>query len=281
MHASDARDEPAPPLSPLPEGILCPECSYDLRGSTSERCPECGFELAGLRSSESAIPWVHRGELGWFRAYWKTVWLGLRRPKRLCQEIARPVSHRDAQLFRWITAAHAYTAWLLGSIAIYIAKLATGGVAQSEVWVIGLSQIWVFLLLAGLPGLASYFFQSRRLGVEGTNRTIALSYYAWAPLALLVTALPLHVAFLCTDASRAPLELRIVLFCLTFAICVGAPLLVDRSIAAFLKHLLIAAGWPRFFRMIVLRAAGLAFALLAAVFTLSIFYIVLIVYTLL
>ena len=53
-----------PDLPPLPEGIYCLDCGYDLRGSTSARCPECGFSLELLRTGESQIPWAHRRELG-------------------------------------------------------------------------------------------------------------------------------------------------------------------------------------------------------------------------
>ncbi len=118
MHVAEYELEPgAQSLAPLPEGLYCPDCGYDLRSLTSTRCPECGFGLEAVRAGESQIPWTYRRELGRFRAYWKTVWLVLRWPKQFCLEVARPVSYRDSQSFRWMTVAHAYAAVLAGSAA--------------------------------------------------------------------------------------------------------------------------------------------------------------------
>ncbi len=79
--------------------LFCQDCGYNLRGLTGARCPECGHSLETIRALESQIPWVYRKEQGWFRAYWRTVWLVMFRQRRFCEEMARPVSFDDAQRF--------------------------------------------------------------------------------------------------------------------------------------------------------------------------------------
>ena len=193
--AHDPATDPVPDLPPLPTGTFCPECGYDLRGSTSPRCPECGFQLQPLRTVESQIPWAYRRELGWFRAYWRTTWRVIRRPKRFCLEMSRPVSFADSQSFRWITLLHAYVPALLGALAWVASRYARGRpLSEGDWWALGGLLLWVLLMLAALPGLASYFFQWRKLSIEQQNRAIALSYYAWAalpavPIGLLVLLL--------------------------------------------------------------------------------------------
>ena len=191
MNGADVEPRTAGCPQPLPVGVLCPDCGYDLRGSTSARCSECGFPLDVLRTRETQIPWSHRRELGRFKAYWKTVWLVLRHPKRFCLEILRPISYRDSQSFRWVTTLHAYLPILLGSaLWCLFERLSGRSVGEDAWWILGGVLAWSLLLLVLLPGLASYQFQWRSLTVEQQNRTIALSYYAWAPLALTPLALP-------------------------------------------------------------------------------------------
>jgi hypothetical protein len=186
----------------LPIGAACPDCGYDLRGSTSTRCPECGFLLEVLRIRESQIPWSHRRQLGWFRAYWKTVWLVLRHPKRLCLEMSRPVSYPDSQSFRWVTLLHAYLPVVAGCAAGYLAERLDGSaVEEAGWWLIAGVLTWSLLALVLLPGLASYFFQARSLPIEQQNRAIALSYYAWAPLAAWLLVLPLLLVLLLLDMA--------------------------------------------------------------------------------
>ncbi|MEK7756598.1 MAG: hypothetical protein AAB385_05250, partial [Planctomycetota bacterium] len=97
---------PSTTVDPLPEirqDLFCQACGYNLRGLTGNRCPECGGSLDGVRSLVPQIPWMYRKEIGWFRAYWRTVWFVMVRQARFCDEMARPVSFRDSQLFRWMT----------------------------------------------------------------------------------------------------------------------------------------------------------------------------------
>ena len=155
---------------PIPEGTICPDCGYDLRRLTGEHCPECGFPLEIVRTQEPQIPWSRRRELGNFRAYWQTVWQVGRRPRRFCLEIVRPVSYRDSQTFRWITFLHAYLTILIGSLMWYFFDY-EGGLIEGELgwWILGSLQVIAALLLAILPGLSSYEFQSYRLSVEYQN----------------------------------------------------------------------------------------------------------------
>ncbi len=184
----------------LPVGVVCPDCGYDLRGSTSARCPECGFGLDVLRTRVTLIPWSHRRELGWFKAYWKTVWLVLRHPKRLCLEMARPVSYADSQSFRWVTTLHAYVPIAVATaVWLQVHPLAAPGGREGRAWLLAGLVTWLPLALVLLPGLASYFFQPRQHTVEQQNRAIALSYYAWAPLALSAIVLPMPIAVALLD----------------------------------------------------------------------------------
>lgn len=190
--------------APLAVGIVCPDCGYDLRGSTSARCPECGFGLDVLRTRETLIPWSHRRDLGWFKAYWKTVWLVLRYPKRFCLEMARPVSYADSQSFRWVTTGLAYLPILVGSLLWIVfgtERMLRGN--EAEHWFIGGLLAWSLLALILLPGLASYFFQPRQLPTAQQNRAIALSYYAWAPLSATLLALPMMGILLLLHAPIA------------------------------------------------------------------------------
>ena len=276
--------QPQPP-APIPEGILCPDCGYDLRGSTSDRCPECGFVLEPLRSTESQIPWSHRRQLGRFRAYWKTVWLVARNPKRFCHEIARPVSYRDSQRFRWATMLHAYPGLLGASLPAAGHAALEAGTLRAGLWVLAGLQVWCVLLLAALPGLASYFFQSRGLTREQENRVIALSYYAWAPLALLLPVVLFFVGVATLSWALAVSKIQAVelltiqelLTLVSFAIIIAA---TDASIAAFAKHTLHRNTASRYLRMMLLRALGAGLVLLTAAFVLSLFYVVLIFYSL-
>ena len=95
------------------EGLFCPECGYSLRGLGGDRpegpagnvrCPECGFAVDLRTLHQSIIPWVHRHEIGRWRAYWRTVRLVSRRPRLVAGEACKPLRIEDAVGFRRITA---------------------------------------------------------------------------------------------------------------------------------------------------------------------------------
>ncbi len=182
----------------IPHDLYCQECGYNLRGLTSDRCPECGRSLEGIRVTISRIPWAHRKEIGRFRAYWKTIWLATFCHPRFCDELARPVSYRDSQSFRWVTIAHAYLPILLVTAGVYL--FTADNPFTGEWYGVGFgaaSQMGVFLgcvlvFLIAATGVPSYFFRPRDLPVELQNRAIALSYYASGPLA--ITVLPVVAA---------------------------------------------------------------------------------------
>lgn len=181
-------------LAAIPEGVVCPECGYDLRGLTGSACSECGFALAPVRAVEPQIPWCRRSELGWFPAYWRTVWLAGRRPKRLYLELVRPVSYRDSQVFRWVTFLHAYLAILLVAALCYFQMVPDEPDGREMLtWLFWGVQLYAVAILAGWPGVTSYGFQRRGWPVELQNKLIALNYYAWAPLVLVPLVLVLGV----------------------------------------------------------------------------------------
>ena len=190
---------------PIETDILCPSCSYNLRGLTSDRCPECGLALDAIRSHTSQIPWVHRKKIGWYLAYWKTVWFVMTRRRQMSTETARPVSYSDAQKFRWLTILHAYLPILAATVLLYIyapatwttpksafswappgfmvGRLSWPVLAFSEVWPVALLHVGFLLWLVAGTGGPSYFFHPRDLPVHEQNRAVALSYYASAALA--------------------------------------------------------------------------------------------------
>jgi hypothetical protein len=192
--------------------LFCPSCGYDLRNIASDRCPECGESIDRKTVAVSLIPWVHRREIGRVRAFLRTVWLAIRRPDAIARECARPVSYRDAQLFRWTVV---FIAWL--PMAILAAawwytwarpeklyRQGTPWYAEPLIRVLGpgsfggwvyrmliapgslsLNLLVILLWLVTSTGVASYFFHPKALASARQDRAVALSYYGSAPLALL------------------------------------------------------------------------------------------------
>ena len=181
---------PASPDS-IAQDIFCQDCGYNLRGLTGDRCPECGRSLEGLRSTVSKIPWVHRKEIGRFRAYWKTVWFVMFRQRQFCDEMARDHRYGDSQKFRWTTIAFAclpiIAAAILGSILD--ARSPTDHELFNMYWSnLGLAisvHVGFILFLAAATGAPSYFFESKVIEIPLRNRAIALSYYACGALSFL------------------------------------------------------------------------------------------------
>ena len=261
--------------APLAEGVLCPDCGYDLRGSTSARCPECGFSLDVLRTAASQIPWTYRRELGWFRAYWQTVWLVVRWPKRFCIEMARPVSYADSQGFRWVTLLHAYLPILAGSAGWVLFDWARGLQGGTRMWLIlsGL-QIVCLLYLAALPGLASYFFQSRRLSIEAQNRAIALSYYAGAPLGVLPLMLPFYVAMLVFSSPQGLFYAAMAV--VGAVIVVYAVVLSERRVLRIAQYTLHRSWITAVSRIALLNVLGLLLGLFLLLLPLSIYWLLIV-----
>ncbi|UCG17748.1 MAG: hypothetical protein JSV19_06900 [Phycisphaerales bacterium] len=215
-------------LPAIPADIYCQECGYDLRGLTSARCPECGRSLASLRSPDPQIPWGRRRELGWFRAYWSTVWMAIYRRRQLWEEMVRPVSYADSQRFRWITIAHAYVPILLGSLVLYglDARRGPKGIFNNELgheliaacWPLASVNVGFLMFMAAMTGVMSSFFHPRRLALEQQNRAVALSYYACAPVALSLIPLTLIAGALFVSSNHP--VLGIILFTVGLVILV-------------------------------------------------------------
>ncbi len=181
--------KPAAESAPLAEGTFCPDCGYDLRGSTSERCPECGFALERLRTTESQIPWVHRRQLGFFRAYWRTAWQVTFHCRRFCAEASHPISHADAQRFLWANVILAYVAILLIKLAYRLGVHDAFEPIRTVEWLAIPIELGTLLTLAAWTSLPTYLFHPRKLPLAIQNRAVALSYYACGPLVLLPLAL--------------------------------------------------------------------------------------------
>jgi hypothetical protein len=195
--------------------LFCPACGYNVRGTSSERCPECGLVLDRSRLAESMIPWTHRRQIGRVRAYFKTVWMVLRRPTLVGREVAKSQDWVDAVRFRRVTtgivfvtlAIVAAVIWhrtadfetVLSSVNPISATMATGVIAAPasptkldltlvlltgwQFW--GLLPLYIGVLAVSFTGLMGCFFSSNRLNPEQQARARAISHYSAAPLALL------------------------------------------------------------------------------------------------
>lgn len=165
---------------------FCPGCGYCLRGLTSALCPECGASVADVQAGASQIPWTRRRQIGYFRAFWRTVFQVLFHTQAFCRETARPVSYRDAVQFHLAAVAHAFTGELVATGVWMIDDWAgfVGMVTGVGVWFTVLSYAAVGLGLLAASGVHTYWFHPRQLDVAMQNRVLALSRYAAAPLAV-------------------------------------------------------------------------------------------------
>lgn len=186
----DMQDPAFQSAAPIAVDIFCQNCGYNLRGLTCDRCTECGRSLEGIRSETTRIPWAHRREIGWFRAYWKTFWFVMFRQKEFCDEMARPVGFAASQGFRWTTVAFAYLPVLAADLVLWIERMPCPDTDEistmlwSNMWFVVLLHLGFVLFLAAATGVPSYFFHPRDVPIVQQNRAIALSYYASGPLSL-------------------------------------------------------------------------------------------------
>lgn len=242
----------------IDEDLLCPQCGYSLFGIKRNQCPECGekFDAEKLRTSQ--IPWSHRKEIGRFRAYWRTVFLVMFRTKTFCTEIVRPVSYGDAKRFQWMT--HVYA-----SIGVAMAIVCAAVMAASEhdidirfwsldleldptgrgmiiFWIVlaAMTILWLFLASA----VHTYWFHPRYLPIRQQNRSLAISFYACAPLAVMPVTL-----------GASAVLLTIIFFVETQDGAIGLSLNVTRLAIVLLICLQVFGAWliPL---MMVARAAG-------------------------
>lgn len=192
--SNNAPTTPVDPLPEIPQDIFCQRCGYNLRGLTGNRCPECGRSLDGVRSLVPQIPWMYRKEIGWFRAYWRTVWFVMVRQARFCDEMARPVSFRGCQSFRRATLLSVALPSLFPPLVLYLTwkpqpfrfsndLVSASYAAIAAGWPLVILYFSWLLFLAAATGVSSYFFHPKDIPIEQQNRAVALSYYACGPLA--------------------------------------------------------------------------------------------------
>lgn len=182
-------------VTPLPAGFTCPKCRYDLRGSTSANCPECGEDLEPLHRGESLIPWERRRELGFLKAYFKTVWLALFNAQRLCTPSKALPDLKAAWWFRFVTTLWIVASYAALGCAAWLAHQDESRFEQSKLmWSTLGWTIMIGLATYYVPGLFSHYFQSKQLPVTARFRALVIGYYAWGvsvfyPAAMLTYAL--------------------------------------------------------------------------------------------
>lgn len=184
------------------EGAFCPRCGYDLRASFGETCPECGGTLDENALRQTQILWLRRREVGRLRALWRTAFFVTFHGQRMSYEMARPVDFSEARRF------HRTVAILLWLTPVAFASLFVLAVLFSESWEENAEPFGTLTTLAVLltapPALLlffftatavhTYWFHPRHLSTEQQNRTLALSYFACAPLLFLPPAILLGAA---------------------------------------------------------------------------------------
>jgi len=229
MDSSVPDNAPIATADPLPEirqDLFCQRCGYNLRGLTGNRCPECGGSLDGVRSLVPQIPWMYRKELGWWRAYWRTIRFVMFRQAQFCDEMARPVNFRDSQSFRWLTvllvsitsALPLGVSYLTTRVESYNSFVSTAAAAG---WPLLIFYFCWLLFLSAATGVPSYFFHPREVPVQQQNRAIALSYYACGPLAFLVIPLLTCTSAILTSTAKDP-TVSMLFIVLTLTLPIGA-----------------------------------------------------------
>ena len=175
-----------PQAQPLPDDLICIDCSYSLRGLTSDRCPECGLDVGFVRENRSVIPWVNRRTIGLWRAYWQTVLTLLRRPHTLCREVMKPVSYRQVVEFRRFTLLLVALGMLLGIAGWRLAAPEGLDFVRAEYgdWFIGLCCVSILIALWFMSEAASSLMGIGGVSLEFALRARTVHFYSIAPLAL-------------------------------------------------------------------------------------------------
>jgi hypothetical protein len=183
------------------DSLHCPDCGYNLFGIDSDRCPECGLPIDRSILGESRLPWMHRHKIGRVRAFLRTVVLATVRPRKIAEEVNRPVSYADAIKFRRICLLLAILPLLLGiGLTVWTSDMGIFWWESTGLVVACGFSAWLFLL--AITGLPSLFCHPKSLPVLRQNRAIALSFYAAAPLAWMI--LPTVILGLCVFVFNGP-----------------------------------------------------------------------------
>ncbi len=174
--------DPAVKLADLTdEDVLCARCGYNLRGLDTGHCPECGIEFDPEDLRNSQIPWAHRKKIGWFLAFWKTVWMGQR---RLVYEIGRRQDLADARKFRLAVFGLVFLATLMALVLIMALE---DGRLSGERLLVSLMITLLFLGVVACCAVVSVEYLSIPPTAEDRKtRSTAVCIYTCAPLALIV-----------------------------------------------------------------------------------------------
>lgn len=231
------------------------------------------------------IPWQRRGkDLGRARAYWRTVFLVIARNGRFNDFLDGPVDYKDSQVFRSRTLAHSGAFSVLGlclvgaGVALYWSfgnyeETAAAGeiltIAQA-----GLAA-WTLLVFGFCAtGVVSWFFCPGHYDTARQNRSIALSYYTCAPLALWPLAQTLigvaaSIVLIVIDAPTVEKSLLIggaIVLAGHFALMIWWYQLILRAVhyvaarpgeQVFLAALLLPAAWALVELLLLIVPAGI------------------------
>lgn len=191
---------------PADEGLLCPACGYDLRGSASDRCSECGKVIDREELRRSGF-WFAR--VGWVKGYFFTVGKIIGGSRKLRNEAGKK---QDLARARWFGRM---TALLLGLIMVgcYLAVLgAAGGWIELAIrrsmlqgpsgvvpgweedllvpWMASATTPWIlpclmFWLAFRMVAALQFGFRAKDASPERRQTLEAISCYTSAPLVLL------------------------------------------------------------------------------------------------
>lgn len=175
--------------------VFCPACGYDLRGLPGETCPECGAKVDARSMRLAQVPWAVRGEIGRWRALWRTVGRVTFRTRLFCGAVGMPVDYADAVRFRrlvvavlFITTAAVTAAGLILTGGLHNAAEFFGWGRVIVISTVSALSLWLFLAFA--TGVHTYWLHPRKLSMERQNRAVALGQYACAPLMMMPFAIP-------------------------------------------------------------------------------------------
>ena len=233
--------------------LFCTKCGYSLHGLPRLVCPECGDDAGPYLTGEPQVPWLRVSNWRQPAAFWKSVFLiSFRDPGRLRFELLRDIDYRHTRAFAWLAAFFGWLslplAWVM--MALLVPKSVFAEVTDTPgFWLYAsfgcaVTLLWMLLL----SGLHTYFFHPRSLPVGIQNRTLALSYLAAAPLAVLPLLVLLDVACVLLIPERYDLA-RVLA---AWSIPVAAALLWYRRVVSFAGPLLrnpirgwaLALLWP-------------------------------------
>lgn len=167
--------------------LLCPHCGYDLRGATGDMCSECGRAVDQAELAKPQIPWVRRDRYSLPGRFLRTAWWVTNHPRRLSQEVAKPIDYRAAQRFRQVVVL-----WLTPMTAVLLLQ---GWSFLNEVmrwqpeylspqllrYVFAAVMAWILLQI--ITGLHTYALHPTKASIQRQNRAVALGHFACAPLA--------------------------------------------------------------------------------------------------